>query len=63
MRVLELRLTDWLWHEEGPREITSIDIITEDVNVVSLDVEDVDTYFVSGYLVHNQDAGGPVSKH
>jgi len=38
-------------------DITSIEAVDGTVEVVSIDVEDVDTYMVNGYVTHNKDEG------
>ncbi len=39
--------------------IQSMEDISDSVNVYTLDVEDLDVYFVNGVLVHNKGPGGP----
>lgn len=63
IRVKDLIKGDKLYHMSGtPVEITSIQIIEEQVNVCSLNVEHIDTYFVEGFLVHNRDLGSVIIK-
>ena len=38
-------------------EVTSVDIIEKTVEIVSIDVEEEDTYLVNGYVTHNKDQG------
>jgi len=38
-------------------DITSVDIIEKTVEIVSIDVEEEDTYLVNGYITHNKDEG------
>ena len=50
-------------------EITSIVLESSDVEIVSLDVEEQDTYLVNGYVTHNKggdshtDLAAPVHQH
>ena len=56
IEVRSLVVGDSLYHITGnPVELTSIEIITEKVKVCSFNVEDIDTYFVEGFLIHNRD--------
>lgn len=63
LRVSALRVGDYLHHIQGEREVTSIKIVDGEVNVVSIDVESIDMFYVSGYLLHNLDTGGPIMKN
>ena len=40
--------------DEIPEEITSIQWSPGRKTVYNIDVEEIDTYFASGYLVHNK---------
>ena len=35
-------------------QLITIDKVTESVEIVSINVEDVDTYLVNGYVTHNK---------
>ncbi len=64
IRVVDLRVGDYLHHISGQeKEVTSIEILSTEVNVVSLDVETIDMFYVNGYLLHNRDEGGPIMKN
>jgi len=43
-------------HEGNLIEVTSIEKIEEEVEVVNIDVEPLDVYFAGGVLVHNKGA-------
>jgi len=43
-------------HEGNLIEVTSIEKIEEEVEVVNIDVEPLDVYFAGGILVHNKGA-------
>ena len=36
------------------RDITSVDVVNETVEVVTIDVETQDTYLINGYVTHNK---------
>lgn len=64
IRVVDLKVGDYLHHISGTeKEVISIEIISQQVNVVSLDVESIDMFYVNGYLLHNRDEGGPIMKN
>lgn len=48
---------DYLMGEDEAVLVVSTELIHETVKVVDLDVEEFDTYFVSGFLVHNAEIG------
>lgn len=48
---------DYLMGEDEAVLVVSTELVQETVKVVDLDVEKFDTYFVSGFLVHNAEIG------
>ncbi len=56
--LVRLEIGDYLIQEINnvltEKEITSIEIETDEVEIVSLDVEVQDTYLVNGYVTHNK---------
>jgi hypothetical protein len=56
--IFRITTDDKLVKEEGgvlvEKDITSIELINRTSEIVSIDVEDVDTYLVNGYVTHNK---------
>ena len=56
--IFRVTTDDKLVKEEGgvliEKDITSIELINKTTEIVSIDVEDVDTYLVNGYVTHNK---------
>jgi hypothetical protein len=56
--IFRITTNDKLVKEEGgvlvEKDITSIELINRTSEIVSIDVEDVDTYLVNGYVTHNK---------
>ena len=56
--IFRITTDDKLVKEEGgvlvEKDITSIELINKTTEIVSIDVEDVDTYLVNGYVTHNK---------
>ena len=56
--LVRLEIGDYLIQEIRDvlteKEITSITIDTDEIEIVSLDVEVQDTYLVNGYVTHNK---------
>jgi hypothetical protein len=56
--IFRITTDDKLVTEEGgvlvEKDITSIELINRTSEIVSIDVEDVDTYLVNGYVTHNK---------
>jgi len=56
--IFRITTDDKLIKEEGgvlvEKDITSIELINRTSEIVSIDVEDVDTYLVNGYVTHNK---------
>lgn len=56
--IFRLNIGDKLIKQDGDGvtevPITSVDKVTESTEIVSINVEDVDTYLVNGYVTHNK---------
>lgn len=50
----DIKIGDYLWAQDQPQIVTTLEFVQKPLEVVILDVEPQDCYFVGGVLVHNQ---------
>jgi hypothetical protein len=53
-RAAALKVGDVMFGKDGEIEINSIEYVHKEVEVVNINVEPVDVYFINGILVHNK---------